>query len=398
MKILILIHEFPPVGGGGGRVARDIAAGLVKLGHQVRVISTHMNGLPNQENVDGIIVDRLPTIRKTAYRAEFLEMAHFNLSAIRKGLEIIKTWKPDVIHAHFAVPAGAVALILSKLSGIPYALTAHLGDVPGAVPEKTDKWFKWIYPFTPPIWKHASRVVAVSEFTRRMALSHYSIPIDVIPNGVELSSLPIVDSSRIIEGKGEETVHPNSSKVQNINEKSVRIVFAGRFMEQKNPEHLVDALGKLDYLPWSCAMLGDGPLLESIRIKIDHAGLTERFWLPGWVTPEYVLEEFSRSDVLVLPSRSEGLSVVGVQALGMGLAMILSDVGGNLELVSDRENGFLFPVGDVEMLTSKLKQLLENPEFLRSARAKSFEISQKYDLSAIVSRYESIFLQVVSKK
>ncbi len=396
MKILVLIHEFPPVGGGGGRVAKDIAAGLVKLGHQVRVISTHMQGLPNQENIEGVIVDRLPTIRKTAYRAEFFDMAHFNLSAIQRGRKIIQEWKPDVIHAHFAVPAGAVALILSKLSGIPYVLTAHLGDVPGAVPEKTDKWFRWIYPFTPPIWKNANRVVAVSEFTKQMALAHYSIAIDVIPNGVELTSLPNSNVPTLTQVIDDDRVLKPAQLV--TNDKTVRIVFAGRFMEQKNPEHLVDALFQLSYLPWRCAMLGDGPLLDSIREKIEKSGLSDRFQLPGWMTPEQVINEFSQSDVLVLPSRSEGLSVVGVQALAMGLAMILSDVGGNLELVSETENGFLFPVGDVEMLTKRLKHLLENPEFLRSARAKSFEKAQKYDLQAIVSRYEEIFLKIESKK
>ena len=93
---------------------------------------------------------------------------------------------------------------------------------------------------------------------------------------------------------------------------AVRIVFAGRFMDQKNPADLVQALEKIKDLPWQCAMLGDGPLLESIRSRVEKNGLSDRFWLPGWVSPDDVLAEFSRSDILVLPSRSEGLSVVGV--------------------------------------------------------------------------------------
>ena len=66
---------------------------------------------------------------------------------------------------------------------VPYVLTAHLGDIPGASPEKTKKWFQYIQPFTPPIWKNAARVIAVSEFSRTMALKSYNVPIDVIPNG-----------------------------------------------------------------------------------------------------------------------------------------------------------------------------------------------------------------------
>ena len=386
MRILVLIHEFPPVGGGGGRVARDIAIGLANLGHEIRVITSHLDGLSVTETIDGIRIDRIPTRRKTAFRADLIEMAQYNLSTVIIGRRIIHEWKPDLIHAHFAVPAGAAAFVLSKLTGVPYVLTAHLGDVPGAVPEKTDRWFKWIFPFTPPIWRNAARVIAVSEFTRKMALLHYKVPIEVIPNGVDLKKISIDFT---------ETTDFSKPKSGEIYPQPVRIVFAGRFMEQKNPANLVQALERLADNPWTCAMLGDGPLLESIRIRIENNGLTDRFWLPGWVSPDDVLAEFARSDILVLPSRSEGLSVVGVQALGMGLAMVLSDAGGNLELVRHNENGFLFPVGDVNSLTAHLEYLLKNPSMLKSARTKSREMALNFDLPEIISHYESVFLEVI---
>jgi L-malate glycosyltransferase len=373
MKILILSHEFPPVGGGGGRVAQDIAIGLATRGHEIRVLTTHLDDLPFVETVVGVQVERISLKRKTAFQAEFSEMARYDLVAMQAGLKLIREWHPDVIHAHFAVPAGAAAFALSKLSGIPYVLTVHLGDVPGAVPEKTDKWFKWILPLTPPIWGGAARVAAVSEFTRQMALRHYDIPIEVITNGVDLAALP---------------AHQPADGIP-------RLVFAGRFMEQKNPEHLVRALSQLQDLPWNCAMLGDGPLLESTREMVAVNGLASRFSLPGWVTPEQVLSQFAQSDILVLPSRSEGLSVVGVQALGMGLAMVVSDVGGNLELVCDGENGFLFPVGNVDALTDRLKKLLESPTMLQSAQAKSRAMAKKFDLPTIIDQYEMLFEIVI---
>jgi glycosyltransferase involved in cell wall biosynthesis len=375
MKILVLIHEFPPVGGGGGRVAQDLAIGLAARGHEIRVLTAHLDGLPLVETTAGVRVERIPLKRKAAFQAEFAEMARYDLAALQVGLKLAHDWHPDVIHAHFAVPAGAAAFALSKLTGIPYVLTAHLGDVPGAVPEKTDRWFKWIFPLTPPIWRSAAKVVAVSEFTRQMALRHYNVSVEVIPNGVELAALP---------------VHQPSSGIP-------RLVFAGRFMEQKNPAHILRALARLQDLPWMCAMLGDGPLLESVREMVAGSGLTSRFFLPGWVTTEQVLSQFARSDILLLPSRSEGLSVVGVQALGMGLAMLLSDAGGNLELVRDGENGFLFPVGDVDALTDRMRQLLKNPSVLQSAQAKSREMAQKFDMPTIINQYETLF-EIVNQK
>ena len=376
MKILLLTYEFPPVGGGGGRAAQDIAIGLAARGHEIRVLTAHLDGLPLVETLNGIHVERIPTKRKTAFRADFSEMADYDRVAVARGRKVIREWQPDLIHAHFAVPTGAAAFMLSKLSGVPYVLTVHLGDVPGAVPEKTDRWFKWIFPLTPPIWRGAAKVVAVSEFTRQMALRHYDVSVQVIPNGVELAALPAHQAS----------------------DGTPRLVFAGRFMEQKNPGHLVRALSRLKDLPWACAMLGDGPLLESVRETVAGNGLTNRFSLPGWVTPEQVLSQFARSDILVLPSRSEGLSVVGVQALGMGLAMVLSDVGGNLELVRDGENGFIFPVGDLDALTNQLKKLIQNPSVLQSAQAKSREMARKFDLATIIDQYESLFEAVIENR
>jgi L-malate glycosyltransferase len=375
MKILVLTHEFPPVGGGGGRVAQDIALGLARRGHELCVLTAHLDGLPPFETVAGVRVERLSRQRKAAFRADFAEMARYDWSALTAGLKIVREWQPDVIHAHFAVPAGAAAYALSKLTGVPYVLTAHLGDVPGAVPEKTDRWFKWIYPFTPAIWKNAAKVVAVSEFTRGLAQKHYHIPMEVIPNGVDLASLP---------------PHQPSAGIPHI-------VFAGRFVETKNPGHLVAALTQLKDLSWTCAMLGDGPLLESVRETVSGCGLTERFSLPGWVTPEQVLSQFAQSDLLVLPSRSEGLSVVGVQALAMGLALVLSDAGGNLELVENGVNGFTFPVGDVAALTAALRQLLQNPTLLQSAQAKSRQMAKKFDLDTIIGQYDALLRSVCPK-
>lgn len=372
MRILVLTHEFPPVGGGGGRVAMDIAGRLASSGHELRVITSHLDGLPVMEEIAGVQVQRVTPLRREAFRAGFFEMARYDWSAVMEGLRVVREWQPNVIHAHFAVPAGAAAFVISKLTGVPYVLTAHLGDVPGAVPEKTDRWFRWIYPFTPAIWRGAARVVAVSDFTRRLAQKYYNVPVDVIHNGVDVGVLP---------------VHKPSGPVPHI-------VFAGRFVEQKNPIHLVDALARLKDLAWQCSMLGDGPLLGAAREKAADQGLAERVSLSGWVTPEEVLAVFSRSDILVLPSRSEGLSVVGVQALGMGLALVLSDAGGNNELVSNRKNGFLYPVDDLDALTVALRTLLENPTMLQSAQQRSLELARKFDLEHIVRQYETLFEHV----
>ena len=325
MKILVLIHEFPPVGGGGGRAAQDICLGMVKRGHEITVLTAHLKGLPKEEMIDGIRVLRLPSLRREAFRADLKAMAGYVLSGLWAGFRFIKHWQPDMIHVHFAVPAGALAWALSKLTGIPYVMTVHLGDVPGGVPEKTGGWFKWAMPFTYPVWRDAKYVIAVSEFTRQLALKHYEREIDVIPNGVDLDRL-----------------RPAGIRVQ----KPLRIVFAGRFMEQKNPLQIVQTLSELKDLPWQCVMIGDGPLMPDIQRTIVENDLQERFSLTGWVTPEQVLDWFDKSDILFMPSLSEGLPIVGVQALAKGLAIVVSKIGGFVDIVDDGENGFLVDLAD----------------------------------------------------
>ncbi|MGB7874658.1 MAG: glycosyltransferase family 4 protein [Anaerolineales bacterium] len=369
MKILVLIHEFPPVGGGGGRAAQDICQGLTKRGHEITVLTAHLKGLPKEETVDGIGVQRIPSLRREAFRADLKAMGGYVLSGLWGGYRLIKRWQPDLIHVHFAVPAGALAWMLSKLTGVPYVMTVHLGDVPDGVPEKTGGWFKWVKPFTHPIWRDAKQVIAVSEFTRQLALKHYKREIVVIPNGVVLDRL-----------------RPAGLRVQ----EPPRIVFAGRLMAQKNPLQIVRTLAELKNLSWNCVMLGDGPLMQEVRQAIAEHGLQERFTLPGWVTPEEVLEWFDNSDILFMPSLSEGLPVVGVQALAKGLALVVSDIGGFVDLVDEGENGHLIDSSDPSGYSPALRELLVNQNLLTNFRGKSLVKAGEFDLNTVVEKYEHL--------
>lgn len=370
MRILVLIHEFPPVGGGGGRVAEDICGKLTRRGHEVKVLTTHIKGLPYQEERNGFQILRLGSLRKQTYRASFISMAAYILAGLWVGLRLIGSFKPDVIHAHFAVPAGALAQMLSLLTGIPYVLTIHLGDVPGGVPEKTNEWFRWIYPFTPGIWRNASEIVAVSEFTRQLALRTYKEKIQVVPNGVDL---PALVPARVV-----------------LNDPP-RIVFAGRFMEQKNPLQFVQTLNDVRELAWQCVMIGDGPLMQDVKCAIEDHGLEDRFQLTGWLDPQDVLNWFDKSDILFMPSRSEGLPVVGVQALAKGLAIVASRVGGFVDLVDDNKNGYLIQDTDSTKFSSSLINLLSDSVRLLSFRTASLEKARSFELEQIVMEYENIF-------
>jgi glycosyltransferase involved in cell wall biosynthesis len=373
MRVLVLIHEFPPVGGGGGKVAEDLCEGLAKYGYQIRVLSAHFKGLPFKEERKGFEVIRVRSGRRYSYRADLLAMFGYLLSGFWKGMQIIRQWKPELIHVHFAVPAGALAFVLSHLTGVPYVLTAHMGDIPGGVPSKTAGWFRWIQPFTPPIWRSASRVIAVSSFGRNLALQHYPVKIEVIPNGVDISQL-------------------NQGGIRLGN--PPQVVFVGRFMREKNPVQVVRIMAGLQDLPWRCVMVGDGPLRPDVEAEIDRHHLHDRITLAGWTTPEEAVAIMAKSDLLLMPSLSEGLPVVGVQALALGLAVVASQVGGCIDLVQLDENGFLLPVNDLNAFQEKVRYLIGNPEKLRAARSASRKLAARFDLDEIIKSYDQVYRSV----
>jgi L-malate glycosyltransferase len=377
MRILVLNHEFPPIGGGGGRAAEDICRGLAKYGHEIKVLTAHMNGSAREEERDGYTIVRCFSLRSQPYKASFLSMAAYVLVGLWVGRRLIRSFKPEVFHAHFAVPGGALAWVLSRLSGIPYVLTVHLGDVPEGVPEKTRGWFRWVYPFTHRIWRDATRIIAVSEFTRQIALKKYNVGIQVIPNGVDLRTLQT------------NPVHLNEPP---------RIVFAGRFMAQKNPLQFVQTLSELKKIGWQCVMIGDGPLMQDVKRAVAESELGDRFQFTGWIDPQDVLHWFDSSDILFMPSRSEGLPVVGVQALAKGLAIVASRVGGFVDLVDNNKNGYLVPQEDVSKFSTSLLGLLSDSNRLLSFRNASLEKAKYFEISQVVKEYENLFHHVLLEK
>lgn len=376
MKILVICHEFPPVGGGGGKAAEDICKNLNSLGHEVTVLTSYHGGLSREELSTAGKIIRIPVGRKHAFKATIFDMANYLLVGFWRGLKLIISWKPDLVHVHFAVPGGALAWMLNKITGLPYVLTVHLGDVPGGSPKKTEGWFRWVYPFTPPIWNSAARVVAVSEFTKTLAQKHYQTDIEVIPNGVDLAELDPGD------------IRANDPP---------RIVFAGRFVPQKNTSMIVKVLAEIKNLEWDCVMIGDGETRSENIQEISKLGLERRVQFPGWVTPEQVVEYYKSGDILLMPSLWEGLPVVGVQALAMGLAIVSSPAGGFIDLVEDGKNGFLIRGYDLKDWSRAMEELLEDKAKLQTFRDASRLHAQKFSLDKIAKRYEDIFVAICKK-
>lgn len=137
-------------------------------------------------------------------------------------------------------------------------------------------------------------------------------------------------------------------------------------------------------------------MFAEVHKEIARHDMSERFDLPGWVTTDEVLHQFTRSDILFMPSLSEGLPVVGVQALATGLAIVASEIGGFLDLVDNKKNGYLIDVQDQAAFSLALRELISNPEILLRFRKASVEKSHDFDIQKVVDQYETILQGVLN--
>jgi glycosyltransferase involved in cell wall biosynthesis len=377
MRILVLNYEFLPIGGGGGRFSADLCRHLARFGHEVRVQTSRFQGLPAREVSEGYEIWRSWSGRSQAHTCTVPEMAYYLAANLVPALRQATSWRPQVINVHFAVPTGVLAWITHRLTGIPYVLSAQLGDVPGGVPVQTDHLFRWLKPFTVPIWRDAAALTVPSGEVADLVQRAYNLTAHVVPNGVEL-----------------ETLKPRPPKVHS----PVRLVFVGRFSPQKNLLFLLEVLGKLRDLDWRLDLVGDGPLRGEIVDLSRRLHVADRIHLPGWVTPEAATAVMRDSDILVMPSLSEGLSLVGLQALGLGLALATSDHRSMKDLVADGVNGFTCSATNVEAFARRLRDLLADPPMLLAMKRASLGMAPRFEAGRVARQMEQLLLAAASSR
>lgn len=376
MRILEMNYEFPPVGGGGGKATEDLAAELSKLGHSIRVLTARQGNLPRLETGAGFEVERIFAFRRQRDRCSVWEMIGYILMAVPAGLRSVRKFRPDAIHAHFAVPTGFAAWLVATLSRTPYVLTAHLGDVPGGTPEQTDKFFRVIKPLTRPIWHHAAAITAVSSFVARLARDAYGLEAIVIPNGVDVEKSPAIPRA-----PGE----------------TIKLIFAGRMVAQKNLAWGLERLAAVKDRNWTLDLFGDGPSGTALERHCAALGLSDRVTFHGWVTPEDVDLAMSTSDVLFMPSLSEGLSLVAINALAHGLALACSRIEGFADVLVENENGVSAPLDDAAGFERALGRLLDDRDQLLRMKLASRAKAASFDRRAIAARYEQVLQSAASK-
>lgn len=167
------------------------------------------------------------------------------------------------------------------------------------------------------------------------------------------------------------------------------IGFVGRFTEVKGVETFVDAAVDLvdEHPDMEVTMVGDGPLQEKVKsVVADH----DRIELPGWIPEGKLPEKYNRIQLLIVPSKSEGLPTVLLEAMGCGSVVVTADVGSVNEVVDHGENGFLLQEVSQEEIVETVEEIRGRDDLNEISRAGREHVIERYSKDAAEEHFQQI--------
>lgn len=240
------------------------------------------------------------------------------------------------VHAHFGTNPAAIAMLAAHLSKVPYSFTAHGSEEFEKAP---------LLSLDVKLGR-AAFAICVSSFGRAQLMRWSPVElwdkIHVVHCGIDDSFLAHTP-----------TVSPTAP----------RFVCVGRLGEHKAQLVLVEAVRKLRDAGIHCELVlaGDGPMRRQVEAEISRKGLEREITITGWVTSERVKSEVLAARALILPSFSENMPVVIMEALSLGRPVISTYIAGIPELVRPGESGWLVPSSDSAALAAAMREALAAP-------------------------------------
>lgn len=148
----------------------------------------------------------------------------------------------------------------------------------------------------------------------------------------------------------------------------IRIGYAGRItVKNKRMDMVMQTLVKLKekQIPFICEIAGDGDYSEQLRTEIIKNGMQEQVILRGYIDRENIRKFWNEQDIMISCSEREGHSISQMEAMASGVVPVLTDVSGVRDDVTDGVNGFIVPVGEVDMIAEKICGLARDRKLLR---------------------------------
>ena len=390
MKVCILTTSFPRFPGDYASVfVYDLAAELATDGMDVHVITPAESGTLNFEIINGVNVHRFSYFwpvkwQRIAYLGgipdnlrrypiAWIQLPFFLLAFFWKAIQVGRDC--DLCHAHW-VFSGLVALGLAIISPKPVVLTVHGSDLNVS---SGNKLLRLLRRF---VVLRVDKVIAVSsplaDKLRELGLSEDRIA--RVANGVNLTTF---------ERRDEQTPFAN------------HIVWVGRMSPVKGLIHLMKVLPEIiaTFPQTMLTLVGDGPLRTELEQLAVDLGVRKHIDFIGFATHEEVANYLQAANLFVLPSLSEGLPLVILEAMSTELPVVATAVGGTDELVltaHSGQTGILIPAEDVSALREAIVFMFDHPDEARQMGRNGRSLVEKnYTWTAVAKQTTSLYQEII---
>ena len=378
---------------------RTSIAHLKQAGVEIQVLAPAYKGLKSHE-IDGVKVNRF---RYAPAGWEFLtheegapsKMASkpwlqllaipYIISGFFKCIKICRKFRPDVIHAHWPFPHAYIALGAAKLFRIPLVLNFHGAEL---LLIRKKKWVKPLLKFA---IGQAQAVFANSSFTAGKIKALRNVDVEWSPYGTTLET-----SNTSGDGIAP---HPINGKF--------KILFVGRHIERKGICYLIEAAKYLPRDQFEIRIVGVGDLTDKLKsqaVEISTTPDSANIIFTGKLSPEELANEYKTANVFTLPAivdskgDTEGLGVVLIEAMELGLPVVASNVGGIPDVVVDGVSGILVPEKDPQALANAYKRLAADPELLKQLLTGAQKrIAECFTWGKIVERQIAVYEKIKKK-
>lgn len=350
MKIMQILPVF--CFGGAETMCENMTYSLTKLGHDVVVVSLYNERTPICERME-----------QAGMRIIYLDKKlGGDVSMIPKLLRVIRAEKPDVVHTHLNVLK--YAGLAAKLAGVKKCVhTLHnvaQKEASGLARKINAFYYRrgWVTP------------VALSPEVAKTVLEVYGLETDWVFNGVDLSRC--------------------LSKEDYTPSRPFSILHIGRFSDQKNHPGLLRAFRLVHekYPDTVLRLMGDGPCLEETKNLIRELDLEDAVEFLGLQSNVY---PFLRdADMFLLPSKYEGVPMTVIEAMGTGLPIVATAVGGVPDMLRDGESGLLPPVEE-NAVAEAVEKLIASQSLREKLGAAAKEDSKRFGADYMARRYFEIY-------
>jgi glycosyltransferase involved in cell wall biosynthesis len=180
-----------------------------------------------------------------------------------------------------------------------------------------------------------------------------------------------------------------------IQDRGDLIGFIGRFSEEKGVQNFAQALTTIlnDREDLRVLIAGDGPLKDSIAASLQEGGITARVDFPGWISHDDLPNYLNQLRLLVLPSYTEGLPNIMLEAMACGTPVLATPVGAIPDVIIDGKTGFIMENNSPECIAANVVRALSSPDLERIAEAGRRFVEETFTFEKVVKNWKRILLR-----